>query len=117
MEMIDRDALKKEFAIQCSGRCTKCVYYNSVAEKGIESHCRLIDIAPTITVKKLITKMPNDLKDTILNRLRPSGEWGRGRFSLCECSNCHKQPLVDSHGYIKTDFCPYCGADMRTKKK
>lgn len=112
MDIIDKDTLKREFMIQCTGQCNKCTYYNSDIKKGEGNQCKLIDVAPTITVKKLVAEMPNDLRENMLKRLRPNGEWVRGRFNLCECSNCHQPPITDSHGYVKTDFCPNCGAQM-----
>lgn len=54
------------------------------------------------------------------------GEWKRvGSGSLhdtYECTNCHRLPkwdcLGDNHWRIAfTDFCPYCGANMRKNNK
>jgi ribosomal protein S27E len=48
---------------------------------------------------------------------RKTGEWvdqDRGAFYTVECSECHKEPLLDAYGdYVHSNFCPFCGADMR----
>lgn len=45
------------------------------------------------------------------------GKWidqDGGAFYTMECSECHKEPLLDEYGdYVQSDFCPHCGADMR----
>ena len=60
--------------------------------------------------------------------IRPKGEWEEYGRNLGDdyipigirCSNCHEEPpKKDPHkeksfmNYIKSDFCPKCGADMR----
>ncbi len=48
---------------------------------------------------------------------RKKGKWidqDGGAFYTMECSECHKEPLLDEYGdYVQSDFCPHCGADMR----
>ena len=37
-----------------------------------------------------------------------------GSFYPISCSNCHKEPLLDTYGnYVFSNYCPHCGADMR----
>lgn len=57
-----------------------------------------IDEAPTVEAKEVV-----------------HGEWilrHIGAGHMWECSVCHKRPDI----YVKkdTNFCPHCGADMRT---
>lgn len=63
-----------------------------------------------------------ELKE-LLNRYeiteRPQGEWinqEQGAFYPIECSKCHNQPFCNDKGYVLSNFCPNCGADMRGKK-
>lgn len=51
---------------------------------------------------------------------RREGEWinqEQGAFYPVECSNCHKQPLLnEDEDYEYTKYCPYCGAKMKGTK-
>lgn len=56
------------------------------------------------------------IQSTATNSTSPKkGSWtlcGQGMF----CSVCNKEAITDNtawHGYIRTDFCPNCGADLR----
>ena len=48
------------------------------------------------------------------------GKWVKRMFGTHECSNCHNDPChydgVTGYSEWLTDFCPYCGADMRGEK-
>ena len=47
---------------------------------------------------------------------RPQGEWitqEQGAFYPIECSSCHHEPFCNDEGYVLSEFCPECGADMR----
>ena len=41
-------------------------------------------------------------------------EWGNA-LKRRHCTNCKKRPFFDKEErvFVLTDFCPYCGADMR----
>ena len=45
-----------------------------------------------------------------------TGHWinqDEGAFYPIECSECHKEPLLDSYGdYVFSNYCPVCGAKM-----
>lgn len=43
------------------------------------------------------------------------GKWVTDEYGNFVCSECRKEPFYDDlgFGYICSDFCPDCGADMR----
>lgn len=59
-----------------------------------------------VTAKSYIDSQPTaDVRENV------HGEWIFNHMSqLWECSNCHKEEIRT------TDFCPKCGADIRTKE-
>lgn len=64
----------------------------------------------------------NDAIDAIIDNAptveRPQGHWinqSQGAKYPCECSECHTEPFCNDEGYVLSDFCPNCGADMRVK--
>ena len=62
------------------------------------------------SVKRVVAQQPTvEAKEVV------HGEWilrHIGAGHMWECSVCHKRPVI----YVKNDtnFCPNCGADMRT---
>lgn len=55
-----------------------------------------------------------DLAELALKE-RPSGRWinqSQGAKYPCECSECHTEPFCNDDGYVLSNFCPNCGADM-----
>ena len=54
---------------------------------------------------------------------RPKGYWMNTEddspfhFKYTICSHCKKEAIIDDWDcYVKSDFCPNCGADMRGKE-
>ena len=40
---------------------------------------------------------------------RPKGKWIKATESTCKCSLCN------GIMYVESDYCPFCGADMRSE--
>ena len=111
VRLIDADKLKKAFA-----------EYGEKA-KFLQDFCqKLIDNAPTVEsdIESDIEVATKDAyeqgyTDGWKERFgepdeRPHGEWKMDSIGAY-CSNCHTHPDFTSN------FCPFCGADMRGKKK
>ena len=50
---------------------------------------------------------------------RPKAQWVKETTGVSwhwECSNCHDRPLWSCDYQVLSDFCPHCGADMRTEE-
>lgn len=79
-----------------------------------------IDNAPTIEdLSEYSDKLWKQAYERGKTVERPQGKWinqSQGAKYPCECSKCHKEPIYAEgieEGYVLSDFCPYCGADMR----
>ena len=55
---------------------------------------------------------------TIVSKVteQKTGKWinqDEGASYPIECSECHKEPLLDAYGYyVFSDYCPHCGIKM-----
>lgn len=108
-DLISREALKK--ALQP---------YLEIDGKGFISvlnAIELIDNAPTFTDRtEEVLSLQNTiakLVDGIAENARPKGKWvyTDDMYETLVCSVCG----IDTKDYIRHNFCPNCGADMRDK--
>lgn len=107
MYLIDREALK-EYAREILSEDN---FTNISILKMFDN---IIDNAPTVA-EDYDTGYQDGLEDG-LNDIRPKGEWIYKQihdYDYWECSNCGE---LCTEGTPKTmNFCPYCGADMRSE--
>ena len=108
MRLIDADALKEEV--------------NKKNVVGRFNTLLLIDNAPTVCGNN-----PKWCESCVSKgkcaSTRPHGVWARtgqsfvnpNKFRNFCCSNCFWE--LDEHIRVEPNFCPNCGADMRTKEK
>ena len=105
MRLIDADALRKNMELICMGIMAGTEPYNAPLTE--------IDNAPTFELS--IGRMVNGV---IVPIKRPQGEWIYTQihdYDYWECSSCGE---LCTEGTPKTmNFCPNCGADMRTEDK
>lgn len=115
MRLIDADALKKALEV---------TQYNDIDD--LTRTERLIDNAPTVD-----TYTEDDVENAIKGYevgyemakakfKRPTGEWinqSQGAKYPCECSECHTEPFCNDDGYVLSNFCPNCGAEMGIKEE
>ena len=132
MRLIDVDELKehKFVSINC--------YLKSNCDNGFSQYKQgwndaidaIIDNAPTVELdesiiqavlnKRCMTAVTNEYIVALHNK-RPTGHWIKETtddlpvpFEHIVCSNCKKEAIVDDwYCYVKSDYCPNCGADMR----
>jgi hypothetical protein len=95
MDLISREALQNEFAHKCRGVCDMCQY-------DMYGLCNLIKDAPTVETKEVV-----------------HGKWifgkNHGEFVEAECSACNGLLLVKWYDKLSEyNYCPRCGAGMRT---
>ena len=79
--------------------------------KYAEAVDELIDNAPTIDSLDLDVHIGGRCcgkRQRLLDELRPKGKWLEDSGNIA-CTHCHTIWL-----YRKTDYCPNCGADMRS---
>ena len=71
-----------------------------------------------VALENIANEMKN-IREILEKQYRAEGEWinqEQGAFYPVECSNCHKQPLLnEDEDYEYTKYCPYCGAKMLVK--
>lgn len=119
MRLIDADALKKLMEEECSEECAICCHAN--IEDGCR--CKLIDNVPTIIPDKQVDL--NEVKAIAekAEQERRPGEWlewddEKWGGTTVYCSVCKLKALRSStNGFVMSNFCPNCGADMRKEKK
>lgn len=105
MRIIDADALKKYVGT-----------YDGTTAQVEAVEVQYIDNAPTIDD---LSEYSDKLWKQAYERgkaERPQGEWinqSQGAKYPCECSECHTEPFCNDEGYVLSNFCPNCGADMR----
>lgn len=85
MNLIDKEALQKEFAEKCCGECEMCFHSD---ENGM---CKIINEAHAV-----------------------SGHWIQVDDSKCRCSNCDVIALIALYPMsANKNYCPNCGVRMR----
>ena len=107
MRLIDADALKK--AISELPNDNPSYYYTGDLldrEKVLDE----IDNAPTVEGEILTEEAYSDLC-LRASRERPQGEWQITKAGYAKCPYCRCEREIPEN------FCGYCGADMRGKKK
>ena len=115
-DLISRNALKEEIEknkeIGFDKNNEPCIEFMQIYQIK-----NLIDNAPTVAVDEKIETYKNAyriMSDAFENEVRknerPKGEWKMDSIGAY-CSNCH------AHPDYTTNFCSYCGADMRGEKK
>lgn len=92
--LIDADALRNVFEDMANDRFNKstATSWGRVFEESAD----IVDEQPTIEERK-------------------RGEWIEEPNCWYRCSNCGKH-YPSMRGYMDHNFCPNCGADMRTKE-
>lgn len=103
--MTDYTELVEALRYCVSGVCKNCSYFEKCKKNGT-AMAQLHDDAA-------------DAIEALQAQLPKHGEWVKkeGKTSYWYvCSECGNRPLKDSEEYsVFSDFCPSCGADMRTK--
>ena len=99
-DLISRKEMLRSYQELCRNiSCSECSFY----------------FGDTLTGDCLLEKWIHSLPSA--EPERKTGKWidqDEGAFYPIECSECHKEPLLDAYGdYVYSDFCPNCGADMR----
>ena len=96
--------------------CLECANEHEQLAEWLEDYKRLLG------EKSYAMGYQDGLEDG-LNDIRPKGKWElHGKTYYCsECGeeaiDLEPEPDVYSSSYCLTDYCPYCGADMRGKEE
>lgn len=139
MRLIDADALKKAVENLCVGGEEQIKHNRSDGIYWLDGICdayREINNAPTVKRKSFATvtfdkdelnrivdeRVIEPIKngELVIKEKRPTGHWIKETtddlpvpFELLVCSNCKKEAIIDDWNcYVKSDFCPNCGAEM-----
>jgi len=93
---VSEDCISRAYAIEVLSHVKKDEQWRT---ECIDNEIRLIKLLPSV--------VPS----------RAEGEWinqEQGAFYPVECSNCHKQPLLnEDEDYEYTKYCPNCGSRMK----
>lgn len=109
IRLIDANALKKAI-----------MYKDNVNEETWEqlydSVLSAIDNAPTVEYPFYAEAYQTGYEEG--KNDRPKGEWKVNNYGDVYCSNCGimalcKEFMADDFREVKTDYCAFCGADMR----
>ena len=96
--------------------CLACANEHEQLVNWLEDYKRLLG-------EKSYAMGYQDGLEDVLNDIRPKGKWElHGKTYYCsECGeeaiDLEPEPDVYSSSYCLTDYCPYCGADMRGKEE
>ena len=110
----DADYLDAPYGMDTSARtdCLECANEHEQLAEWLEDYKRLLG-------EKSYAMGYQDGVEDGLNGIRPQGKWElHGKTYYCsECGeeaiDLEPEPDVYSSSYCLTDYCPYCGADMR----
>ena len=101
--LIDANALKEEV--------------NKKQVVGRFNVLNLIDSAPTVEYPFYAEAYQTGYEEG--KNDRPKGKWKVNNYGNVYCSNCGimalcKEFMADDFREVKTDYCAFCGADMRS---
>lgn len=115
-----RDCRTKE----CNYDCENCEFDYST-EELVEAVGNAIDAClyrdtdiPPRDIHDLDIKTPEKIVGVLTTK--KTGNWVKNNYTMhngttlykINCSCCGKEPVHDEYDYIKTEYCPHCGAEM-----